>query len=74
MRSLRTAAFACLIGAALATTAALAGESVKLFGYLEYRKGSALIGHSYHRSRRRPAAGIASGTAKRQISSAASNS
>ena len=43
MRSLRAAAFACLIGAALATTAALAGESVKLFGYLEYRKGSALI-------------------------------
>ena len=42
MRTLRTLASACLI-ASLAGSAALAGDSVKLFGYLEYRKGSSLI-------------------------------
>ncbi len=42
MKSTRWAACAC-VAAVLAFVAALAGDSVKLFGYLEYRKGSALI-------------------------------
>ena len=42
MRTVRTLACACA-AAALACGIASAGEAVKLFGYLEYRKGAVLI-------------------------------